>query len=71
MEQMENTSSILTFKDVAQIRQVSKVHVHNVLGDKFAEGPKLKLLTLGRRRLVRREWPRWISGLKRARPASD
>jgi excisionase family DNA binding protein len=58
---MENTSSILTIKEVAQILRVSKAHVHNVLGGKVAGVPKLTHLTLGRRRLVRREWlDQWL-----------
>ncbi len=62
---MESTSSILTIKEVAQILRVSKAHVHNVLGGKVAGVPKLTHLTLGRRRLVRREWlDQWLEASK-------
>ncbi|MBL8209221.1 MAG: helix-turn-helix domain-containing protein [Bryobacterales bacterium] len=53
---MENTQSILTIKEVAAILRVSKAHIHNVLGGKVPGVPKLSHLTLGRRKLIRREW---------------
>ena len=62
---MEHTSSILTIKEVADILRVSKAHVHNVLGGKVTGVPKLTHLTLGRRRLVRREWlDQWLEASK-------
>ena len=60
-ERMENTSTILTIKEVAQILRVSRAHVHNVLSGKVVGVPKLTHLMLGRRRLVRREWlDQWL-----------
>jgi len=62
---MEHTSSILTIKEVAEILRVSKAHVHNVLGGKVTGVQKLTHLTLGRRRLVRREWlDQWLEASK-------
>jgi excisionase family DNA binding protein len=58
---MENTSSILTIKEVAQILRVSKAHVHNVLVGKIPGVPKMTHLSLGRRKLVRKEWlDQWL-----------
>jgi predicted DNA-binding transcriptional regulator AlpA len=62
---MENTSSILTIKEVASILRVSKAHIHNVLCGKVPGVPKLSHLTLGRRKLIRREWlDQWMETSK-------
>ncbi len=53
---MENITSILTIKEVAEILRVSKAHVNNVLVGKVPGVPKLSHLILGRRKVVRREW---------------
>ena len=55
-EIMENTSSILTVKEVADILRCSKAHVHNAIHGKVAGLPRLTHLTMGRRKLVRRDW---------------
>ena len=60
-EIMENTSSILTVKEVANILRCSKAHVHNAIHGKVQGLPKLTHLTMGRRKLVRRDWlEQWL-----------
>ncbi len=60
-EIMENTSSILTIREVAQILRCSKAHVQNALHGKVPGLPKLTHLTMGRRKLVRRDWlEQWL-----------
>jgi excisionase family DNA binding protein len=60
-EIMENTSNILTVKEVANILRCSKAHVHNAIHGKVQGLPKLTHLTMGRRKLVRRDWlEQWL-----------
>ena len=62
---MENTSSILTVKEVAGILRCSKAHVHNAIHGKVHGLPKLTHLTMGRRKLVRRDWlEQWLESNK-------
>jgi Helix-turn-helix domain len=62
---MENTSNILTVKEVADILRCSKAHVHNALYGKVQGLPKLTHLTMGRRKLVRRDWlEQWLESNK-------
>jgi excisionase family DNA binding protein len=62
---MENTSNILTVKEVADILRCSKAHVHNALHGKVQGLPKLTHLTMGRRKLVRRDWlEQWLESNK-------
>ena len=64
-EIMENTSSILTVKEVADILRCSKAHVHNAIYGKVQGLPKLTHLTIGRRKLVRRDWlEQWVEANK-------
>ena len=64
-EIMENTSSILTVKEVADILRCSKAHVHNAIHGKVQGLPKLTHLTIGRRKLVRRDWlEQWVEANK-------
>jgi excisionase family DNA binding protein len=53
---MEQTSTILTIKDVAEILRCSKAHVANAIRGKVPGVPQLTHLSMGRRKLVRREW---------------
>ena len=53
---MENTTNILTIKEVAAILRCSKAHALNVLDGKVRGLPKLAHLSLGRRRVVRKDW---------------
>lgn len=64
-EIMENTSNILTVKEVANILRCSKAHVHNAIHGKVQGLPKLTHLTMGRRKLVRRDWlDQWLESNK-------
>jgi hypothetical protein len=53
---MENTSNILTIKEVAEILRCSKGQVQNVLVGKVHGVPRLAPLRMGRRKVVRKEW---------------
>ncbi len=49
-------SDILTITEVAEVLRCSKAHVCNVLRGRVQGLPKLTHFSLGRRKLVRREW---------------
>jgi MarR-like DNA-binding transcriptional regulator SgrR of sgrS sRNA len=53
---VENTTNILTIKEVADILRCSKTHAQNVIEAKVHGLPKLTHLSLGRRKVVRKEW---------------
>ena len=53
---MENTASILTIREVAELQRCSKAHVQKALVGKIAGIPQLAHLSMGRRKLVRKEW---------------
>ena len=53
---MENTESILTIREVAELLRCSKAHVQKALVGKIAGVPQLAHLSTGRRELVRKEW---------------
>lgn len=62
---MENTSDILTIKEVAGILRCSKTHALNVLEGKVRGLPKLTHLSLGRRKVVRKDWlDEWMEANK-------
>jgi excisionase family DNA binding protein len=62
---MENTTSILTIREVAEVLRCSKAHVQKALVGKIAGVPQLAHLSLGRRKLVRKEWlEQWIEASK-------
>ena len=62
---MENTSNILTIKEVAEILRCSKGHVQNVLVGRVRGVPKLAHLRMGRRKVVRKEWlDQWMEAHK-------
>ena len=63
---MENTSNILTIKEVATILRCSKTHALNVLEGKVRGLPRLVHLSLGRRKVVRKDWlDQWMEANKR------
>ncbi len=63
---MENTSNILTIKEVASILRCSKTHALNVLEGKVRGLPRLAHLSLGRRKVVRKDWlDEWMEANKR------
>ena len=53
---MEQTSTILTVKEVADILRCSKTHVGNVLNGKVPGVKPVRSFRMGRRLLIRREW---------------
>jgi hypothetical protein len=53
---MENTANILTIREVASILRCSKAHVANVMSGEVAGIERLTHLSVGRRKLVRRDW---------------
>ena len=58
---MENLSNILTIRDVAEILRCSKTHVQKAMMGKIIGVPQLTHLSIGRRKLVRKEWlDRWM-----------
>ena len=64
-EIMENTSNVLTVKEVADMLRCSKAHVHNAIRGKVQGLPRLTHLTMGRRKLVRRDWlEQWLESNK-------
>ena len=64
MEQKE-PARILTINQVAEILQCSKAHVSNVLNGKIRDLPRLPHFSMGRRKLIRREWlDAWLEEYK-------
>jgi excisionase family DNA binding protein len=58
---LENTSHVLTVKEVAEILRCSKTHVQNAIDGKVRGLPKLTHICLGRRKVVRKEWlEQWL-----------
>ena len=53
---MENTASVLTITEVAELLRCSKAHVQKALAGKIAGVPQLAHLNMGRRKLVRKDW---------------
>jgi hypothetical protein len=62
---VETTSNILTIKEVASILRCSKTHALNVLEGKVRGLPKLTHLSIGRRKVVRKDWlDEWMEANK-------
>jgi hypothetical protein len=62
---VENTTNILTIKEVAGILRCSKAHAQNVICGHVYGLPKLTHLSLGRRKVVRKEWlDQWVEANK-------
>ena len=58
---MESATRILTISEVAEVLRCSKAHVHRALTGRIAGVPQLAHLSLGRRKLVPREWfDQWL-----------
>ena len=65
MQEATSKSEILTIREVAEVLRCSKAHVCNVLLGRVPGLPRLNLLALGRRKLVRREWlDQWLEASK-------
>ena len=59
------THEILTVAEIAVELRCSKAHVHNAIHGKVHGLPKLTHLTMGRRKLVRRDWlEQWLESNK-------
>lgn len=56
MQETVSKSDILTLREVAEVLRCSKAHVCNVLRGRVQGLPQLTHFSLGRRKLVRREW---------------
>ena len=62
---VETTSNILTIKEVAAVLRCSKAHALTVINGKVRGLPKLTRLSLGRRTVVRKDWPdQWMEANK-------
>jgi excisionase family DNA binding protein len=58
---MESATRILTISEVAEVLRCSKAHVHKALTGRIAGVPQLAHLSLGRRKLVPKEWfDQWL-----------
>lgn len=58
---MESATRILTINEVAQVLRCSKAHVHKALAGRIAGVPQLAHLSLGRRKLVPKDWfDQWL-----------
>jgi len=66
MQEALKNDTILTINDVAAILRCSKTHVSHVLAGKVPGVPKLTHISMGRRKLIRREWlEQWMEINKR------
>ena len=62
---MDTSTSILTIKKVAGILRCSKTHAQNVIEGKVRGLPKLTHLSIGRRKVIRKEWlDQWMEANK-------
>ena len=58
---MESAARILTISEVAQVLRCSKAHVHKALAGRIAGVPQLAHLSLGRRKLIPKDWfDQWL-----------
>ena len=56
MQEALKDETILTINDVATILRCSKTHVSHVLAGKVPGVPRLTHISMGRRKLIRRQW---------------
>jgi excisionase family DNA binding protein len=62
---METASNILTIREVAEILRCSKAHVQKAMLGRIVGVPHLTHLTMGRRKLIRKEWlEQWMEANK-------
>ena len=56
---------VLTIEEVADILRCSKAHISNALNGKIPGTPRLTHFSIGRRKLIRREWlDQWMEANK-------
>ena len=64
MSALPSPPAVLTVREVATELRCSKAHVHNIIAGKVHDLPRLPVLRIGRRVLVRHDalarWMRWI-----------
>jgi len=64
-ENMENSTDLLTIREVAKALRCSKTHVQNALDGKVQGLPRLMHLPMGRRKVIRRDWlQQWMEANK-------
>ena len=64
-EHMENSTDLLTIREVAKALRCSKTHVQNALDGKVRGLPRLMHLPMGRRKVIRRDWlQQWMEANK-------
>jgi excisionase family DNA binding protein len=65
MQKVQDPPAVLTIRDVAALLRCSKTHVANALKGKIPGVPRLSHISMGRRKLVRREWlDQWLEASK-------
>ena len=65
MEALHRPTEILTLRDVAVELRCSKAHVCNLVNGRVTGVPPLPHISLGRRKLIRREWlDQWLEDAK-------
>ena len=65
MQLNNDRSEVLTVREVAEVLRCSKAHVCNVINGKGQGLPRLTHMSMGRRKLVRREWlQQWMEANK-------
>jgi excisionase family DNA binding protein len=65
MQNPPEPHAVLTIRDVASLLRCSKTHVANVINGKIPGIPRLSHISMGRRKLVRREWlDQWLEANK-------
>jgi len=65
MQKPQEPQAVLTIRDVASLLRCSKTHVANVHNGKIPGIPRLSHISMGRRKLVRREWlDQWLEANK-------
>ena len=65
MQEAQEPQAVLTIRDVASLLRCSKTHVSNVINGKVPGIPRLAHISMGRRKLVRREWlDQWLETSK-------
>jgi hypothetical protein len=65
MQKTQDPPAVLPIRDVAALLRCSKTHVANALNGKIPGVPRLSHISMGRRKLVRREWlDQWLEANK-------
>jgi excisionase family DNA binding protein len=66
-QESSSQQGVLTIEEVAGILRCSKGHVSNALNGRIPGTPRLTHFSIGRRKLIRREWlEKWMEANKSA-----